>query len=204
MNDFYVYAWKINKTNHIFYVGKGTKYRYKSMKNRNSHFKSIINKYECSPIIIYDKLSEQEAWDIEKSLIAEYKSKNQCDANYNLGGEGGNVWTFKSDEELTLFKEKMKIINSSRPNRGAFKKGWYDAEVIARRAKTNSGINHPLSKQYELTDLDGNIYKFNTTREITTYLGISFPTFKKLLNGNASLNRNENLRKLKGIKIREV
>ena len=44
MNDFYVYAWKINKTNHIFYVGKGTKYRYKSMKSRNSHFKSIINK----------------------------------------------------------------------------------------------------------------------------------------------------------------
>lgn len=204
MNKFYVYAWKINKTNHIFYIGKGTKNRYKSMSSRNSHFKSIIAKYECSPLILYDNLSENDAWELEKSLISEYKSKYQCDANYNLGGEGGNIWNFKSDEEFKLFKRKMKVINSSRPNKGAFKKGWYDADIIAKRAKTNSGLNNPNSKQYEMIDVNGNILKFNTTREITQYLGISFPTFKKVLNGTADLNRNENLRKLKGVKIREV
>ena len=71
-------------------------------------------------------------------------------------------------------------------------------------AKKNSGINHPLSKQYELIDKKGNVIKFNTTREITSYLGISFQTFKKVLKGNACLNRTENLRKLKGVSIREI
>lgn len=137
MNDFYVYAWKINSTGHIFYIGKGTKDRYKvKSKSRNSHFKSIINKYECSPIILYNRLSEQEAWNIEKSLIEKYKNEGQCEANYNLGGEGGDMWKFKSDIEFSEFRDKMKLINGSRPNNGAFKKGWYDADVIAKRAKT--------------------------------------------------------------------
>ena len=70
--------------------------------------------------------------------------------------------------------------------------------------KQNSGVNHPLSKQYELIDEKGNIIKFNTIREITSYLGISFQTFKKVLKGNACLNRTKNLRKLKRVTRREI
>lgn len=43
MNDYYVYEWFIEDSGEVFYVGKGRKQRYKTLKGRNKKFNEIIN-----------------------------------------------------------------------------------------------------------------------------------------------------------------
>lgn len=98
MNNFYVYAWFFKSNQHIFYIGKGTKNRYKEIKNsRNSYFKNIINKYshDIDVKILEDNLTEKEAWEKEKNLIKFYKNLGQCEANIHEGGRGGNTNNYK-------------------------------------------------------------------------------------------------------------
>lgn len=48
---FYVYAWYIEETKEIIYIGKGTKHRYKCQK-RNKIFNEMIKRFKCEPKII--------------------------------------------------------------------------------------------------------------------------------------------------------
>ena len=74
--EFYVYRWYYINTNETFHIGKGKGQRYKEKKqSRNQFFKNIINKEKdnVTSEILVNNLTEQEAWDLEKQLIAEYK-----------------------------------------------------------------------------------------------------------------------------------
>lgn len=86
--DFYVYEWFNIDTDEIFYVGKGTKGRWKNTKERNEYFINYHNKYECDVRKIKDNLSEKEAFDLEVDTIKFYRDINQCRCNLSDGGEG--------------------------------------------------------------------------------------------------------------------
>ena len=58
---YYVYEWFKISTGEIFYVGKGSKNRVTSMKDRNKYFKDIIKKHKCDYRIIKYFDDEQEA-----------------------------------------------------------------------------------------------------------------------------------------------
>ena len=58
----------------------------RSMYRRNVYFMRYINKHRCDVRIYKDNLSEDEAWDIEKSRIAELKSKGEATTNIHVGG----------------------------------------------------------------------------------------------------------------------
>lgn len=99
LEEFYVYAWYYKDTEKIFYIGKGKNNRYKMLCNRNDYFKNIIKK-ECDNVgvkIIKNHLTEQDAFDLEKQLIKEYKSKGECKANFHLGGSGGYTGNYNSE-----------------------------------------------------------------------------------------------------------
>ena len=69
---YYVYVWFYKDTEKVFYVGKGTKYRYRSKKRDNPKLVEIINNCECDSKIIKGNLTEEEAFECEKKTIALY------------------------------------------------------------------------------------------------------------------------------------
>jgi hypothetical protein len=86
--DFYIYEWFNVETGEVFYVGKGTKNRFKNTTKRNKYFKNYFNKYKCDVRKVKTKLTEEEAFALEIELIEKYKSIDQCKTNLTLGGEG--------------------------------------------------------------------------------------------------------------------
>lgn len=108
---FYVYAWYIEETEEIIYIGKGTKNRYKCQK-RNKVFNEMIKRFKCEPKIIKFFDSEEEALLYEHKLICEYKEKGQCCCNLDNGGKGGVnfVWT----PEMREYYSKYNIMKSKK------------------------------------------------------------------------------------------
>lgn len=84
---YYVYAWYIKNTNEVFYIGKGTGNRYKTRKRENSYFMKILNSHECESTIIKDQLNEEEAFKLEKELIAFHRKNSPRLTNVLDGGQ---------------------------------------------------------------------------------------------------------------------
>lgn len=112
MRKYYVYVWIRKDTNNVFYVGKGTKNRYKDLSMRNQYFLNIVNKIGMENIeikIIEDNLTEQEAFDKEIKLIQYYKEQGVKLTNMTSGGEGSSDWyDHLTDEEKEYHKEISK------------------------------------------------------------------------------------------------
>lgn len=109
--EFYVYRWYYINTNETFHIGKGKGQRYKEKKqSRNQFFKDIINKEKdnVTSEILVNNLTEQEAWDLEKQLIVEYKSKGECKTNFHEGGRGGNTGNYNNPERSRKISEAAK------------------------------------------------------------------------------------------------
>ena len=102
---YYVYEWYNNKNNEVFYVGKGTKSRYKAVKNRNKYFTNYYNKHknDCTVRKVYENLTEDEAYLKEIELISEYREQGFCKCNLDSGGLGGNQLFFESDEHRKFY-----------------------------------------------------------------------------------------------------
>ena len=66
---YYVYEWFNVVTGEVFYVGKGIRNRYCQLSGRNQHFRDYFNTHECESRIVYENLTEQEAYEKEKELI---------------------------------------------------------------------------------------------------------------------------------------
>lgn len=112
MRNFYVYVWIRKDTNNVFYVGKGTKNRYKDLSMRNRYFLNIVNKLGMDNIeikIIENNLTEQEAFDKEKEYIKHYIDNGIKLANMTSGGEGSSDWYKQlTDEEKEHHREISK------------------------------------------------------------------------------------------------
>ena len=120
-NDFYVYAWFFKEDGHIFHIGKGRGNRcYDTKNSRNSYFKNIIDKYkdEVSVKKLTDSnLTDKQAAELERKLIAEYKLKGECETNLHEGGFGGNTGNYeKASKSLKEFYKKNGPLKSTLDN----------------------------------------------------------------------------------------
>lgn len=93
--DFYVYEWYNEKTNEVFYVGKGCGKRYKDLTHRNQLFMDYINNNSTNVRKVRENLTEEEAFEFEAKLTESYKQSGQCQCCLAKGGTGGTstVWT---------------------------------------------------------------------------------------------------------------
>lgn len=101
---FYVYEWFNKKTNEIFYVGKGTRNRYK-VKNRNSKFNKYITENECGVRIIGYYEDELMCFKKEEERIKELIEIGQCSCNNKYGGNGGVKSFWNSEMRQKMSKE---------------------------------------------------------------------------------------------------
>ena len=184
----------------------------------NLHFWNAIVKYGWDNFtheILFDDLSECEAQEIEKTLIAEYQS-NKMEYGYNRSAGGEPFFQCKHSESA---KKKMsearkgKGTGASNPmygkglcgsDNGMFGK-HHSKEWKKKRSEKYSGTGHPrygtkltaeekqrnmLSQPYKKTvlqiDEQGNIVnEFNSVREAARILGVNHTMVSRWCNGKA-------------------
>ena len=128
--NFYVYKWFIKETNEIFYIGKGTKNRYKQIKKRNKKFLEVYNNNNCEVEIIEYFEKEEDAFKKEYELICYYKNINQCSCNLDNGGKGGCnfIWT----PQMREYYSKYNVMKSKKQR---------------ERMSVNNPMKNPIFKQ---------------------------------------------------------
>ena len=105
---YYVYEWYVIETNEVFYVGKGTRNRYK-VKKHNKFFNDFISRQNCDSRIIKTFQKEEDAFSYEYERIKELKALGQCVCNIYEGGTGGTTsWWTKEIRERYSKKNVMK------------------------------------------------------------------------------------------------
>lgn len=100
----YVYGHYKADTGELFYVGKGTGNRAWNKSGRNRHWKFVVNKHGFNVKILYDNLTDEEAFAKEKELIAETGVNNLT--NVTEGGVGLTSEIVKMAYECPEYKRK--------------------------------------------------------------------------------------------------
>lgn len=118
---FYVYVHKRKTDGSVFYVGKGTGDRASDNSSRNIWWSRIVEKsngYEFE--IVYDNLTEQEAFKKEQELILEFGLDNLC--NITKGGSGGDTLSRNPNLKEIGKKISTQCTGDLNPN---WKMGYY-------------------------------------------------------------------------------
>ena len=140
--NFYVYAHYRLDTMEPFYIGKGKDER-KDILSRNPIHDNISKKHGHVVVILFDNLTEEEAFFYEREVIedlvfnegyeipckncGEFTRKFSYLTNFSFGGEGQTGYNF-SEETIKKISKKCSVAN---------KKRWEDQEY---REKQSEGI----------------------------------------------------------------
>lgn len=118
---FYIYIWFNLENNEVFYVGKGSRARYKQIAHRNRLFNKYIKEHQCSSKIIKYIDKEDDAYKEEIKYIAYYRSIGQAKCNIEKGGTGGDTsiwddykrkyWSKYNPMKEESQRERMRINN---------------------------------------------------------------------------------------------
>lgn len=133
---FYVYKWFNSITGEIFYIGKGTRNRYKQTRKRNKLFLEYYNNNKCNVEIIEYFEEEQKAFEKEYELICYYKDKGQCSCNLDNGGKGGCnfVWT---PEKKKYYSKYNVMKNENQRKRMSINNPMKNPEINKKVAEQN-------------------------------------------------------------------
>lgn len=127
-NRFCVYEHIRNDTGQCFYVGKGTLER-AFCKSRNEHHDRIADKYGMSVKIIYNNLTQDEAYQLEREVIEDYVFNK---------GFGIDIIGFKDNEN-----ENGHLTNCTFGGEGSYGSKHTD-EWRSQHSKAMSGENNPM------------------------------------------------------------
>ena len=129
---FYVYEWFVKESEEVFYVGKGTKNRYK-VKKHNKFFNDFIKRYDCDSRIIKTFEVEKDAFAYEFERVNELKTVGQCVCNIYQGGLGGTTswWT---DEMRDIYSENN-VMKSEKQRKRMSKNNPMKNKEIAEKVK---------------------------------------------------------------------
>lgn len=121
MNEFYVYMYRRNDTNDVFYIGKGKGYRAEMINGHNDHCVKIANKHGFTIEYVQKNMSEDDAFELEKKLIDEYVNRRGYSieiegmrdrnnphslCNHTMGGEGNAGFRW-DDEHKESFRQQI-------------------------------------------------------------------------------------------------
>lgn len=146
--EFYVYEWYNTVTNEVFYVGKGTKNRYKNITKRNKYFLDYIKENSVDVRKVYEDLTEEEAFQLEFELTSKYKNIGQCKCCLAKGGTGGksSVWT---DDFKEYWSKNNPMKEEKQRQRMRENNPMYNADVVLKNAKKHKRPVVINGKYYE-------------------------------------------------------
>lgn len=131
MNDFYIYLHTRQSDGRVFYVGKGRGSRYRSKAGRNRHWRNVATKHGLEAEILFDGLSEDEAFEEERNVISELRYFGEPLTNLTDGGEGASGYSHTRDAKQRIsnaHKERMTHPENIRSARDRQKRVWLDPE----------------------------------------------------------------------------
>jgi len=92
MNNFYLYVHRRADDNLPFYVGKGKEERAWWEHGRSAFWRNVRNKHGLKVEIIFEGLTEEEAFQCEKDAILEFRYFGYPLVNLTDGGDGPSGW----------------------------------------------------------------------------------------------------------------
>lgn len=134
-----------------FYVGKGSGNRVYTCQHRNTYWVHTKNKHGLKVEIVFDGLTEDEAFQCEKDTILEFSYFGYKLTNLTSGGEGAS---YKRSEET---KRRMSI---------AFRGRQHSSETrnkIGKSRKYPTGLDNVKA--------DKNIYHFTRISDGVVFIG---------------------------------
>lgn len=146
---YYVYLfWRKDKME-VFYIGKGTGLRrFDTKNNRNKYFKRICDKTEVFSTVYESYLNENEAFELEKELISDFRSKGLAYTNFHEGGRGGDVYKYDGEKRKELMKKKCRAASLGDKN-PMYKKSWHEFSTPERIEKHKQNISKGLIEKYK-------------------------------------------------------
>ena len=141
MNNFYVYGHYKPDSDIPFYIGKGYGKRSRHKIGRNKHWHNIVNKYSYRVEIMYNNLTEAQAFDLEKEFIKRFgRADLGCGPLVNMtdGGEGmgGEKNPFYGKKHSLETKRKLSIIAKQRKGRKHSKETKQKMSISAKGKNT--------------------------------------------------------------------
>lgn len=128
----------------IFYVGKGSCRRARSVKHRNKYHASIVSKHGEDNILIgtLECSNEQTAFELEKGLIKCLTRSGVKLANMTIGGEGasGNKGSEKQRQHMILLNQFLT------PDDRKYNRSKEPLDTNERRAKTMKKVHAERSE----------------------------------------------------------
>lgn len=157
IEQYYVYGYYRLDKQSFFYIGKGKGKRIFNTNNRTKHFKNIINSTKCIPVILYNNLNEEQAFNLEKEVIRNLldvgysieitgytKNENRHLVNRTLGGEGisGKVFSSQSRQKMSISKQGV-FDGEKNPMFGKNHSVESKQKMSISRKGKNMGSNNP-------------------------------------------------------------
>lgn len=173
--NYYVYMHIRLDTNSIFYIGKGKKKenlvyeRAYSRKNRNKHWKNIVNKTEWKYELIREFFTEQEALDYETKIIN----------MFGIHSEGGQLCNLVKDSRNSNEITKIALEANKKPIHKYSLEGLYieSYDSIIEAAIINNCDDSALVKCCKGKSQSHRKFQW---RYYKTEMGIGEPTTKKI------------------------
>lgn len=161
-NIYYVYLHRRATDNKVFYVGKGKDKRAYSTFGRNEHWQKTEAKHGLIVEIAFDNLEEQEAFQVEKDTILEFKYFDHPLCNMTNGGEGlsGFKW---SEEQMKNHPSKNNIGRKHTPESKAKRSKALMGHVTSEETKQK------ISKAHQGTVVFAFIVKTLTNKLLITH-----------------------------------
>lgn len=169
-NLFYVYLHRKKSNNDVFYVGKGFDKRAWKKTSRSEYWKRIENKHGRIVEIVKDGLQENEAFELEKEVIAFYGRKNLC--NLNDGGYGGTNPSQETRLKMSVAKKGKKSSPETIEKKRIASTGRKHSEEtkakISLYLKEKSGKKHTKETKEKLRQINlGKILSPETCKKIS-------------------------------------
>lgn len=155
MNENIYYIYKHTFSNGMCYIGKGKNQRAYKLSDRNKYWTNNFNKYGNPNVeILFDKLYENEAFEIEINTISLYKNLNIKLCNITIGGEGvsGLKHSIESRKKMSIntsfrrpeMREKVRLALTGKPShmKGKTHSIKTKEQISKNRKGKNIGLMH--------------------------------------------------------------
>ena len=157
-NRFYIYVHIRPDTGKPFYVGKGCGYRAWSRTSRNPYWKNINAIGDRKVEILFDNLTEDDAFQVEKDVILEYKYFGYKLANLTEGGDGCSGLVLSEDAKKLLSVAAKNQWNSLSPEEY---ENRVNRLVAMSMSKKGTKLPRDVVERARLAKLDKTVYSFH-------------------------------------------